>query len=110
MSHPLREAERLWGAPDGTAESDRLEVLILLIEAYEKDRWPVELPDRVSAIDFALEQRGWTRDALVPLLGSRDVVDEVMAGQRELTVEMIWRLRDGLGISADVLVGAAPTG
>lgn len=106
----MREAERLWGAPDGTAESDRLEVLVLLIEAYEQNRWPVGLPDRVSAIDFALEQRGWTRDALVPLIGPRDVVDEVMTGQRELTVEMIRRLRDGLGISAEVLVGAGADG
>jgi HTH-type transcriptional regulator / antitoxin HigA len=80
-------------------------VIATLIHAYETERCPVERPAPIEAIEFALEQRGLTRDDLVPLLGSREAVASVMAGQRELTVEMIRRLRDGLGISADVLVG-----
>jgi HTH-type transcriptional regulator / antitoxin HigA len=100
------EIKRLWGAEPTTAEGRRLDVLITLVDAYEEERWPMgTTSDPIGAIKARLEQKGMSEADLVPLIGPRDVVTSVMAGQRELTVEMIRRLRDGLGISADVLVG-----
>ena len=101
----MREVERLWGAKLGTPEGDRLDVLATLIEAYESQRWPVSAPDPIDAIEFTLEQRGMTRDDLVPLIGTATQVTEVLDRKRELTLEMVRRLREKLGISADVLVG-----
>ena len=102
----MAEIERLWEASEGTPEDDRLDVLITLVDAYERVRWPMGAnADPIGAIVARLEQKGMSEADLVPLIGSREAVTSVMAGQRELTVEMIRRLRDGLGISADVLVG-----
>ena len=101
----MREVERLWGAKLGTPEGDRLDILATLIDAYESQRWPISAPDPIAAIEFTLEQRGMTRDDLVPLIGSAVQVAEVLDRKRELTLEMVRRLRETLGISADVLVG-----
>lgn len=104
LDRALLEIERLWGGELGTPEGDRLDVLATLIHAYEAERWPVETPDPISAIKFAMEQQGLNEADLVPMIGPRECVVEVLSGKTELTLTMIRRLHEGLGISADVLI------
>lgn len=100
----LAEVERLWGARSGTAEGDKLDVLATLIDAYEAVHFPLDPPDPIDAIRFRMEQQGLTRKDLEPLLGSRSRVSEVLNRRRGLSIEMIRRLHQTLGISADVLI------
>jgi HTH-type transcriptional regulator / antitoxin HigA len=100
----LAEVERLMDAEDGTPEADRLDVLVTLVEAYEDEKWPIEAPDPVAAIEHTLEFRGLPRSALVPIIGSRARVSEILNRKRHLTLPMIWRLVRDLGIPAEVLV------
>ena len=97
--------EQLWGAEPGTAEAEELDVLVTLADAYEVKHHAILPPDPVEAIRFRMEQTGLTRKDLEPLLGSRARVSEVLAHKRPLTLAMIRRLRKGLGLSADVLLG-----
>lgn len=101
----LEETQRLWGHPTGTPEGDRLDILVTLIEAYEKQHFAMDPPDPIDAILYRMEEAGMSRKDLEPLIGHRGRVSEVLNRKRPLTVEMIRRLRDGLGISADVLIG-----
>jgi HTH-type transcriptional regulator/antitoxin HigA len=100
----LAEIESLWGAKSGTAKGDRLDVLATLIDAYEAKHYPMDPPDPIEAIRFRMEQQGITRKDLEPMIGTRARVAEVLNGKRSLSIEMIRRLHDGLGISADVLI------
>jgi HTH-type transcriptional regulator/antitoxin HigA len=103
----MRQIEKLWGAAAGTPEADALEVLVTLVDAYEAKHHPIDPPDPIEAIKFRMEQNGLTRADLEPMIGSRARVSEVLNGKRPLTITMIKKLRDGLGIPADVLLGAA---
>ena len=105
-SRALFEIERLWGSPEGTPEADTLEVLVTLVDAYEAKHHAIDPPDPIEAILFRIEQQGLTRNDLIPMIGSRARVSEVLNKKRPLTLAMIQRLRAGLGISADVLVGS----
>lgn len=100
----LAEVERLWGADPETPEGDRLDVLATLINAYESSRFPIDPPDPIDAILFRMEQQGLTRKDLEPLIGSRARIAEVLNRKRGLSIEMIRRLHDTLGIPADVLI------
>src|SRR6266403_17170 len=100
----LAELERLWGAKSGTPEGDRLDVLATLIDAYEAANYPMNPPDPIEAIKFRMEQQGLTRKDLEPLIGTRTRVAEVLNRKRNLSIGMIRRLHDVLGISADVLI------
>jgi HTH-type transcriptional regulator/antitoxin HigA len=100
----LGELERLWGAKTGSPEGDRLDVLATLIDAYEARRYPMDPPDPIEAIRFRMEQQGITRKDLEPMIGTRARVAEVLNGRRSLSLGMIRRLHDQLGISADVLI------
>lgn len=95
-------------APD-TPEGDRLEVLGLLVEAYEKARYPMRLPTAIEAITFQMDQRGLTPADMVEYFGHRSRVTEVLNGDRELSKAMMRRLHDGLGISYDVLMNQPET-
>jgi HTH-type transcriptional regulator/antitoxin HigA len=88
----------------GTPEADELELLALVIEAYEKERWPIGLPDAVDAIRFRMDQQGLTQRDLEPFIGSRARVSEVLAGKRALSLRMIRALHEGLGIPLEVLI------
>jgi HTH-type transcriptional regulator/antitoxin HigA len=101
----LREVERLWGARARTPEAEKLEILVTLIDAYEAKHHPIDPPDPIDAIRFRMEQMGFTRKDLIDIIGSRARVSEVLNRRRPLTVAMIVRLREKLGISADVLIG-----
>jgi HTH-type transcriptional regulator / antitoxin HigA len=103
----LAEVERLWGAKSGTPKGDRLDVLATLIDAYEARHYPMDPPDPIEAIQFRMEQLGLTRKDLEPLIGTRARVAEVMNRKRSLSIDMIRRLHQHLGISADVLIRPA---
>lgn len=107
----LKEAERLVALdPDpGTEDADKLELLVCLIEAYEKLHYPIPLPDPISAIEFRMEQQGLKQKDLIPYIGSKSKVSEVLSGKRPLTLPMIRKLHSGLGISLEVLIGDAET-
>jgi HTH-type transcriptional regulator/antitoxin HigA len=100
----LREVEHLWGAKARTREGDRLDVLATLIDAYEAEHHPMDPPDPIEAIKFRMEQQGLTRRDLEALIGTRTRIAEVLNGKRGLSIGMIRRLHERLGISADVLI------
>ena len=89
----------------GTLDSDRLELLSVLIEDYEKQKYPVEAPDPIDAILFRMNEKRLKQADLVPYFGTRSRVSEILARKRPLTVPMIRALAVGLGISADTLIG-----
>src|SRR6266436_7844682 len=100
----VKEVEHLWGAKAGTREGDRLDVLATLIEAYETEHFPMDPPDPIEAIKFRMEQQGLTRKDLGPLIGTRTRVAEVLNRKRNLSIAMIRRLHQALGIPAEVLI------
>ena len=100
----LKEAEMLWGAPEGSHEADRLEVLTLLIEAYEHEHFPIADPDPIDFQQHVMEACELARKDLEPYIGSRARVAEVLNRMRPLTLEMIRKLAQGLELPADVLI------
>ena len=100
----LKAVESLMGAKARTAEGERLEVLVTLIEAYERQHFPLDLPDAVEAIKFRMEQQGLTPKDLEPLIGRSNRVYEVLNRKRSLTLAMIQKLHAGLGIPAESLL------
>lgn len=100
----LAEVERLWGRKNGTPEGDRLDVLATLIDAYETEHYPMDPPDPIAAIRFRMERQGLSRKDLEPIIGTRTRVAEVLNRKRSLSIGMIRRLHDRLGISAEILI------
>jgi HTH-type transcriptional regulator / antitoxin HigA len=100
----LQEVEALFDAAPNTPECDRLDVLSTLVEVYEKREFPIALPDPIEAIQYYMEARGWTRRDLEPCIGSRARVSEVLSRKRSLTLEMVRKLNQQLGIPAEVLI------
>jgi HTH-type transcriptional regulator/antitoxin HigA len=88
----------------GTPEGDRFEVLLTLVESYESKHFPIDLPDPVEAIKFRMEQSGLTAKDLQPMIGRLNRVYEVLNRKRPLTLPMIWKLHQGLGIPAENLI------
>jgi len=103
----LNEVQALMakGTPPGSPDSDRLELLTVLLEAYENAKFPVESPDPIDAILFRMQERGLKQADLIPYFGTSSRVSEVLRRKRPLTVQMIRALSIGLGLSADTLVG-----
>ncbi|MBN3888975.1 MAG: transcriptional regulator [Nostoc sp. JL31] len=100
----LREIELLFDAVPNTPECDRLDVLSTLVEAYEKAHFPIEKPDPIEAIQYYMDTRGWSRRDLELCLGSRARVSEILSRKRSLTLEMIRKLNQELGIPAEILI------
>jgi HTH-type transcriptional regulator/antitoxin HigA len=103
----LRRIEALWRAAQGTPEGDELDVLATLVEAYERDHYPVDPPDPIEAIKFRLEQTGKDYSALIGVIGQRTRVYEVMRRARPLSLNMIRNLHVKLEIPAEVLIQSA---
>ena len=101
----LSRVERLMDAGRGTPQGDELELLATLVELYEDEHAPVLPPDPVEAIRFRMEQSGMEAKDLVPFIGTRGRVSEVLHRRRPLTLNMIRRLHRGLGIPAELLLG-----
>lgn len=104
----LARIEQIWDAEAGTVESDELDILSILVEAYEEEHHPVDPPDPIEAIKFRMEQMGLTRKDLERYMGSRGRVAEVLSRKRRLSIDMIRRLNEGLGVPADVLIAKYP--
>jgi len=100
----LQEIDGLMSAELDTPEGDRLDVLATLIEVYEARHFPMELPGPIDAIKFRMEQQGLTPKDLQPMIGRLNRVYEILSGTRPLTLAMIWRLHEGLGIPAECLI------
>ena len=100
----LKEIEGLMTAKRGTPEGDRLDVLVTLVEAWEAKHYPLDLPDPVEAIKYHMDQGGLAPRDLIPFIGSRNRVHEILNRKRPLTLKMIWRLHRGLGIPAESLI------
>jgi HTH-type transcriptional regulator / antitoxin HigA len=100
----LKEVERLWGAKPGTPDGDRFEVLFTLVEAYEDQHYPILPADPVEAIKYHMESRGLDRRDLEQYIGPSGRVSEVLNRKRPLTLGMIRKLHNGLGIPAEVLI------
>ena len=101
----LMENEPEPASPQG----EELELLSLLVERYEDEQYPMDLPEPVAAIRFRMEQQGLKPKDLVPFIGSASKVSEVLAGKRGLSVAMIRNLIQGLGLPAEVLIGKPPS-
>jgi HTH-type transcriptional regulator/antitoxin HigA len=102
----LKEIETLFESKPGTPDGDRLDVLATLVEAYEAKNYAIPEPDDpVGVLEYYMESRGLSRSDLIAYLGSKERVSEVLNHKRGLSLEMIRRLHEGLGIPADLLVG-----
>lgn len=100
----LKEIEGLMRAKRNTPQGDRLDVLVTLVEAWEAKHYPLDLPDPIEAIKYHMEQKGLSPHDLIPFVGGRNRVYEVLARKRPLTLKMIRRLHEGLGIPAESLI------
>lgn len=100
----LKEIEGLMSARRNTPEGDRLDVLVTLVEAWERKHYQMDLPDPVEAIKYHMEQNGLQPRDLIPFIGNRNRVHEVLNRKRELTLNMIRQLHQGLGIPAESLI------
>ena len=102
----LKEIEGLMDSQPGTPEGDRMEVLATLVEAYEDSHFPIPEPDDpVQVLEYYMESRGLSRTDLIAYLGSKERVSEVLNRKRGLSLEMIRRLHEGLGIPSDLIMG-----
>ena len=100
----LKEIENLMMAGLDTPEGEKLDIMVTLIEAYEAKHFPMDLPDPVEAIKFELERRGLSVKDLEPMIGKSNRVYEILNHKRNLTLRMVWKLHEGLGIPAESLI------
>ena len=100
----LTYLETLMDAQPGTPQEEELELFAVLLDNYEREHFPIGLPDPVEAIKFRMEQQGLTRRDLEPFIGSQSKVSEVLNRKRSLSVAMIRALHVGLDIPAEVLL------
>ncbi len=105
-SDAMQRIDALMDALPGTEEGDELDVLATLVEAYERNHFPIDPPDPVEAILFRMEQMGIDRKALEPFLGGRSRVSEVLNRKRKLSMSQVRKLHDGLNIPLENLVNA----
>lgn len=103
----LAAIDALWGAPEGTEDGDKLDVLLALVDIYEAKRWPIEIDETFDPIDvlrYAIDELGHTQAELAELLGSRSRASEILSRRRALTVEMIHRIGEAWKVPAGLLV------
>jgi HTH-type transcriptional regulator/antitoxin HigA len=100
----MARIEEIFDARPGTPKGDELELLLMLVEKYEEKAFPINLPDPITAIRFRMEQMNLKAKDLIPYLGSKSRVSEVLNSQRPLSLSMIRKMVDGLGIPAEVLL------
>jgi HTH-type transcriptional regulator/antitoxin HigA len=103
----LAAIDACWGAPEGSEEGDKLDVLVALVESYGARRWPMdgaESFDPIDVLHYAIEELGHTQCELAELLGLRSRASEILARRRALTVDMIHKIGEAWKIPADLLV------
>lgn len=101
----LARIETLWGASVDSPEGDELEVLMILVEAYEDKNYPMPQSDPVEAIRFRMEQMGINRKDLEDYIGPKSRVSEIMNRKRSLSMNQVIKLHRGLGIPYECLLG-----
>lgn len=106
----LAKIEEIFDAEPGTSDADLLDVLVVLVEAYEEEHYPIGLPDPIEAIKYQMDRLGLSRKDLEKFIGSKSRVSEILNRRRTLTIDMIRRLHEGLGISAEILLQKYPLG
>jgi HTH-type transcriptional regulator / antitoxin HigA len=102
----LDRLELIFDAKKGTEEGDELEILGILIDQYENEHFPIDLPDPIEAIKFRMEQLGYTQKDLAKVVGLKSRASEILSGKRKLSLDMIRQLHDKLNIPTDVLIQA----
>lgn len=102
----LERLEDIFEATVGSPEGDELEILGILIDQYENEHFPIELPDPVEAIKFRMEQLGYNQNDLAKIVGLKSRASEILNRKRKLSLEMIRQLHERLNIPTDVLVQA----
>ncbi len=100
----LTQIEELWGVDQGSEDGDKLDVLLILVDDYEKIHYPILPPDPIEAIKFRMEQMNLTRKDLEPYIGGRGRVSEVLNHQRGLSLNMIRNLHANLSIPLENLI------
>ena len=103
-NNALKRLEIIFDAKKGTKEGDELEILSILIEKYEKEKYPIEMPDPIEAIKFRMEQLGMKQKDLAEVVGFKSRVSEILNKKRKLTIEMIRNLSNKLNIPSEVLI------
>lgn len=104
LNQALKRIDELWGAKRNTEMGDELDVLMLLVEKYEEEHYPIPPSDPIEAIKFLMEQKHLTRKDLEPYIGTRARVSEVLNRKRSLTLPMIKKLHEGLNIPYNCLI------
>lgn len=100
----LKQLEDIFDAPEGSPESDEANILAMMIDEYEKENHPVDTPDPIEAIRIRMEEMNLKQKDLIPEIGGRGRVSEVLNRKRPLTVGMIRRLSEKLDLPADILI------
>jgi HTH-type transcriptional regulator/antitoxin HigA len=104
--HALERLEIIFDAKRGTKEGDELEILGILLDQYENELFPIDLPDPIEAIKFRMEQMGYTQNDLAKVVGLKSRASEILSKKRKLSLEMIRQLHEKLNIPTDVLIQA----
>ncbi|NGM72314.1 type II toxin-antitoxin system HigA family antitoxin [Sphingobacterium sp. SGL-16] len=102
----LERLEVIFDAKPGTKEGDELEILGILLEKYENENFPIELPDPIEAIKFRMEQLNYSQNDLAEIIGLKSRASEILNKKRKLSLEMIRKLTDKLHIPSEVLIQA----
>ena len=100
----LKRLEEIFDSKKGTEQGDELEILSILIEKYENERFPIDLPDPIEAIKFRMEQMGMKPKDLAEVVGYKSRVSEILNKKRKLSLSMIRKLHETLMIPTEVLV------
>ena len=100
----MQRLETVFDAEPGTPEGDELELLSILIDKYENENFHIEMPDPIEAIKFRMEQLGMKQKDLVPYLGFKTRVSEILNRKRKLSMDMIRNLSESLRIPTEVLI------
>jgi len=100
----LERLEMIFDAKKGTEEGDELELLGMLIDQYENEHFPIDLPDPIEAIKFRMEQMGYTQNDLAKIIGFKSRASEILNKKRKLSLEMIRQLHISLNIPTEVLI------
>ena len=102
----LKRLDEIFDAKKGSPEGDELEILGILIEKYEDEKFPIELPDPIEAIKFRMEQLGMKNKDFAEIVGFRSRVSEILNRKRKLTVDMIRKISTSMNIPTEVLIQA----